>query len=224
MRSLFFCLLVLCAAAAAIAADSPPNIVLIYVDDLGYGDVGAYGHPVLQTPNIDRLASEGLRFTAYYAPSPKCSPSRAGLMTGRTPARTDILDWIEVGTDLQLSDDEVTLAELLRSSGYQTFLTGKWHLNGGVGNAEHLQPGDHGFDRWLALHGWPMPNQRNPTNFYRDGEALGMIEGHTADIAVDQAIEWLEERDASAPFFLYLAMIEPHSLDRQSRRVQRPLC
>ena len=213
MRRFTFLFVTLAVATTLAAAEAvPPNVVIIYADDLGYGDVAAYGHPFIETPNIDRLADEGLRLMSYYAPSPKCSPSRAGLLTGRTPARTGILDWIEVGTDLQLSGDEVTLAELFSTHGYQNFITGKWHLNGGVGNVEHLQPDDHGFDRWLALHGWPMPNQRNPTNFYRDGVALGEVEGFTAQIAVDQAIAWLQERDPSAPFFLYLAMIEPHSL------------
>ena len=205
-------LLALVLGSGLATAEPPPNILLIYTDDLGYGDIAAYGHPVVQTPSIDRLASEGLKLTSYYAPSPKCSPSRAGLLTGRTPARTGILDWIEAGAELQLSGAELTLAELLKTRGYQTFLSGKWHLNGGLEHEAHLQPDDHGFDRWLALHGWPMPNQRNPVNFHLDGEPLGEVHGFTAEIAVDRAIEFLEGRDTGAPFFMYLAMIEPHSL------------
>ena len=90
--------LVLCACAlltsAASLAATQPNILLIYVDDLGYGDLGSYGHPVLQTPNLDALAADGLKLTSYYAPSALCSPSRAGLLTGRHPYRTGIRSWI----------------------------------------------------------------------------------------------------------------------------------
>ena len=80
------------------AATPPPNIVLIYADDLGYGDLGSYGHHTIRTPHLDRLAAEGVRFTDFYSPSPLCSPSRAGLMTGRTPFRTGIRSWIPAGT------------------------------------------------------------------------------------------------------------------------------
>ena len=127
------------------ASDIPgegPNVLVIYVDDLGYGDLGSYGHPTLKTPNLDALASEGLRLTSYYAPSPLCSPSRAALLTGRTPFRTGIESWIPGGTDVQLGPHEISLATLLKRRGYDTFLGGKWHLNGGLNNPEHTQPQD----------------------------------------------------------------------------------
>ncbi len=188
-----------------------PNILVVYVDDLGYGDLGVMGHHTLRTPNIDRLASQGLLLTSYYAPSPLCSPSRAALMTGRTPFRSGIESWIPEDQDVQLGPDEITIATLLKQQGYQTFLGGKWHLNGGLSQKRHTQPEDHGFDQWLALHAFPLPHNGNPTNFFRDGQALGEVQGFTADIVVDEAIGWLDGRDASTPFFMYVAMIEPHS-------------
>ena len=198
-------------AAAAAAAAPPTNIVVIYADDLGYGDLGVYGHHTIRTPNLDQLAADGLRLTQYYAPSPLCSPSRAALMTGRTPFRSGIRSWIPQYQDVQLGPGEITVATLLKEAGYETFLGGKWHLNGGLDHEPHTQPDDHGFDHWLALHAFPIPHNHRPTNFYRNGEALGEVDGYTADIVIDEAIAWLEGRDGERPLFLYLAMIEPHS-------------
>ena len=117
------CLLALCVGVSSYAA--PPNILLIYVDDLGFGDLGSYGHPVIQTPNIDALASSGVRLTNYYAPSALCSPSRAALLTGRHPYRTGINSWIPKHSGIYLKDQELTLAELLKQEGYNTALIGK---------------------------------------------------------------------------------------------------
>ncbi len=191
--------------------DAPPNLVLICADDLGYGDLGSYGHHTLKTPHLDRLVSEGLRFTSYYAPSPLCSPSRASLLTGRTHVRTGIENWIPPDTDTQLGVNEITLAKLFKDHGYQTWVTGKWHLNGGLHRTDHLQPDDHGFDHWISLHAWPVPNNRNPANFFRNGKALGELQGFSAGIVVDEAIGLLEKRDRDRPFFLYLPLAEPHS-------------
>jgi arylsulfatase A-like enzyme len=199
------------AARHSALAGERPNVVVIYVDDLGYGDLGSYGHHTIKTPHLDQLASEGMRLTNYYAPSPLCSPSRAGLLTGRTPFRTGIRSWIPEDTEIQLETREITLATLLRNEGYETFLGGKWHLNGGLGSSAHAQPEDHGFDRWLALHAFPIPHNRNPTNFYLDGEPMGEVEGYTAQITIDESIRWLESREGDKPLFMYLAMVEPHS-------------
>ena len=193
------------------APTAPPNVVVIYADDLGYGDLGVYGHHTIRTPHLDRLAGDGLRLTDFYAPSPLCSPSRAGLLTGRTPFRTGIRSWIPESSDIQLGPDEVTVATLVKGLGYETFLGGKWHLNGGLDVAAHTQPEDHGFDHWLALHAYPIPHNRNPTNFFRNGEPLGEVEGYTAQIVIDESIRWLESRDGTKPLFMYLAMVEPHS-------------
>jgi len=197
-------------ANAQAARPRPPNILLIVADDLGYGDLGSYGHHTLKTPALDRLAREGLRFTSYYAASPLCSPSRAAMLTGRTPFRTGIESWIPEGTAVQLGPRELTLAALLKGRGYETYLAGKWHLNGGLDVKGHTQPRDHGFDHALAFHAFAIPSHRNPENFFLDGKPLGRLEGYAAQIVVDQAASWLEARSREAPFFLYLAFAEPH--------------
>lgn len=198
------------AVGAPRAASGPPNIVLIVADDLGYGDLASYGHHTLKTPALDRLTREGLRFTTFYSASPLCSPSRAAMLTGRTPFRTGIESWIPESSDVQLGRREITLATLLAARGYETFLSGKWHLNGGLAVSRHTQPQDHGFDHWLALHAFAVPSHRNPENFYRDGKPAGRIEGYAAQIVVDQVIDWLGTRAVHRPFFLYLAFAEPH--------------
>ena len=192
-----------------------PNVVLIYVDDLGYGDLGSFGHHTIETPHLDRLAAEGMRFTSYYAPSPLCSPSRAALLTGRTPFRSGIENWIPEDQDVELGRSEVTIPELLREQGYATFLGGKWHLNGGLDNRAHAQPQDHGFDEWIALHAFALPNTRNPTNLFENGQALGGVEGFAAGITLDRTLRWLENHRSHSPerpFFVYLATAEPHSM------------
>ena len=188
-----------------------PNIVLILADDLGYGDLANYGHRHIKTPHLDQLAKEGIKFTNFYSPSPLCSPSRAAILTGRTPYRTGIQSWIPQGQDIYLHRQEITIATVLKENGYQTFMAGKWHLNGGLGDNKHPQPEDHGFDKWLACHAFPLPTHKNPINFFEDGEPLGQLDGFSADIAIDKSIEYLSERDKKRPFFLYLPMAEVHS-------------
>lgn len=209
------CWLVLAASvfvAEVFGNDTPtrPNILLMYVDDLGYGDLASYGHPIIETPNIDQLASEGLKMTSFYAPSPLCSPSRAGLLTGRTPYRTGIKSWIPQDTEAYLSEKEVTIATWLKKIGYETAIVGKWHLNGGLDREDHAQPRDHGFDHAYVLHAFPLPHQHNPTNFYANGKPLGKVKGFTAEIVVDEATRWLDQRTHENPFFLYVPFIEPH--------------
>ena len=204
---LFFATLLLSASCLA----EPPNVLLIYVDDLGYGDLGSYGHPVIQTPNIDALAQEGMTFTNYYAPSALCSPSRAAVLTGRAPYRTGIKSWIPENTGIFLRDEEITLAEVLKDEGYATALIGKWHLNSDLGSEEEPQPTDQGFDYFYGHNAYQIPTNRNPANIYRDRELLPPQEGYTAQLYVDEAIGWLERRDDRSPFFLFLSMAEPHT-------------
>jgi arylsulfatase A-like enzyme len=193
------------------SAAAQPNIVLIYVDDLGFGDLGSYGHPVIQTPNIDALAADGLRFTSHYSPSALCSPSRAGLLTGRHPYRTGIKSWIPQDSGVYLRDAEVTLAEVLRAAGYATAHIGKWHLNSDLGSTTEPQPTDQGFDYYYGHNAFQLPHNHNPTNIFRNKTALPTQEGYTADLYADEAIAWLAERDGEQPFFLYLSMAEPHT-------------
>jgi arylsulfatase A-like enzyme len=204
-----FLLLFLLAGAASLAEQ--PNILLIYVDDLGFGDLGSYGHPVIRTPHIDGLAREGMTFTNYYAPSALCSPSRAAVLTGRTPYRTGIKSWIPENSGVFLRDEEVTLAEVLKAQGYATALVGKWHLNSDLGSNDEPQPTDQGFDYFYGHNAFQVPTNRNPANVYRDRELLPPQEGYTAQLYVDEAIGWLTEKDGDQPFFLFLGMAEPHT-------------
>ena len=127
--SLLLALLLPACQSSGPADSDAPNIVILLADDLGYGDLNSYGGTP-QTPHLDRLAESGLRFTDFYAPAPNCSPSRAGLLTGRNPNRVGIYSYRRPTHSMHLPDGEVTLAEMLSAQGYQTALFGKWHLNG----------------------------------------------------------------------------------------------
>ena len=193
------------------AAAAPPNILVIYVDDLGYGDLASFGHPVIETPNLDALAREGMTLTNYYAPSPLCSPSRAALLTGRHPYRTGIRSWIPEDSGIFLADAEITLAEVLGAAGYATALVGKWHLNSDLGSEDEPQPTDQGFDYFYGHNAFQIPTSRNPVNLYRGTAPLGEQEGYIAAIYVDEAVRWLGEQDDEQPFFLMFNMAEPHT-------------
>jgi arylsulfatase A len=194
------------------AAARPPNIVVVLCDDLGYGDMSCYGHPVIRTPNFDRFAAEGVRLTDCYAASPVCSPSRAGLLTGRVPDRAGIFNWVPMEPcAMHLRREEISFPRLLRDAGYHTCLSGKWHLNGVLGRDNpQAQPGDHGFEHWFATGAWATPSQHNPDNFYRNGAACGPIRGYSSTIIVDEATNWLDRVGTSAPFCLQVAFHAPH--------------
>jgi len=210
MKHAAACLFALMWLGCLSAAASTPNLLLIYVDDLGYGDLGHYGHPVIKTPHIDALAHSGVTLTQYYAPSPLCSPSRAALLTGRHPYRTGIQSWIPQGSNIFLQDEELTLAELLQENGYKTALIGKWHLNSDLGDATQPQPNDQGFAYFYGHNAFQIPTNRNPTNIYRNREALPEQKGYTAQLYADESITWLNQQ-AEEPFFLMLSMAEPHT-------------
>ena len=206
----------LCLVSAGVAAqgtesvDGRPNILVILVDDLGYADLASYGHPTIRTPNLDRLAQEGVQFTDFYSAAPVCSPARAAFLTGRIPVRTGIYDWIPPGSDMHLSAEETTVAELLRDAGYQTSMLGKWHLNGAL-DADQPQPDDHGFDHWFATAGFATPTHLDPFNFVLNGEEVGPLEGYACQLVTDEAIRWLQEdRDPAKPFFQFVSYHEPH--------------
>ncbi len=188
-----------------------PNIVLILADDLGYGDLGCYGEPNVQTPHLDQLAREGLRFTNCYSAAASCSPARAGLMTGRTSYRVGIYSAIPFLSPMHLKASEITVATLLREAGYATCHVGKWHLNGWFNLPGQPQPDNHGFDHWFSTQNNALPNHRNPYNFVRNGIPAGPLEGYAGDLVADEAIHWLRDRrDRSKPFFLYVCFHEPH--------------
>lgn len=192
-------------------AGSRPNFVVVLCDDLGYGDLRCYGNEGLHTPHLDRFAKEGLRLTDCYSSHPNCSPSRTGLMTGRTPYRAGIHDWIPMLSPMHVRTNEITIATLLRDAGYETALSGKWHLNGRFNLTGQPQPNDHGFDHWFATQNNCLPNHRNPYNFVRNGIPVGPLKGYAAEIVTDEAVFWLRElRDPTRPFFLFVSYHEPH--------------
>jgi arylsulfatase A len=204
-----------------LSQDIRPNIVVILCDDLGYGDLSSYGHPYIKTPNLDNMASQGIRFTNFYSSAPVCSPSRVGLLTGRSPNRAGVYDWIpnagepkaDAREQVHMRKEETTIPKLLKQAGYATAMAGKWHCNSMFNSAEQPQPGDAGFDHWMATHNNAAPSHKDPYNFVRNGEELGKIEGYSCQIVVDEGIQWLKKhnhKNPQQPFFLYLAFHEPH--------------
>ena len=200
-----------CLGCNKTTAQEKPNIIIMMADDLGYGDVGCFGNKIIETPNIDQLASDGVKFTQFYAGHPTCSPSRAGMMAGRTPFRNGVYTYIPGKSCVHLRDEQVTLAEICKKQGYDTGFFGKWGLIGDMEDKSQPSPNDQGFDYWLATHNNAKPSHKNPTNFYRNGKAEGEIKGYSSQIVVDNAMEWLNSRkDKSKPFLLVLWFHEPH--------------
>ncbi len=188
-----------------------PNLVLFLADDLGYGDLGCFGHPIIKSPKLDTFAKQGVRLTQCYSGSAVCSPSRSALLTGRTPHRNGVYTWIAEGAEVHLRKSENTLPELLKGAGYTTCHSGKWHLNGLFNNPAQPQPNDHGYDWWMATQNNAGPSHENPNNFARNGQPVGPMQGYSAPLVVTEAVTWLKEkRDASKPFFLAVWTHEPH--------------
>ena len=130
------------------ASERPPNLVIVLTDDQGFGDLGVQGATGFATPRLDRLAAEGTRFTSFYSTQPVCTPSRAGLLSGRHPLRLGLADRVVFPfSEHGLEPEEVTLAELLRERGYSTGLIGKWHL----GHGDRHHPLEQGFERWFGV-------------------------------------------------------------------------
>jgi arylsulfatase A-like enzyme len=220
----------------SISSDSipmKPNLVIFYVDDLGYGDLSSYGHPIVKTPIIDQLANEGIKYTQYYAPAPLCSPSRAGLLTGRTPYRTGIRSWIPEGQDVYLGKNEITIAHLLKNVGYQTAVMGKLHLNGGIQMDGHPQTPEMGFDHGFVMPGGfvkntkvelptedgsPRVGKMYPDNFYRNGAAVGETNAFSGELVADEVIDWLSQIQRKKPFFLYIPFSEVHTPVASTRK------
>ena len=217
----------------------PPNVIVILADDLGYGDLGSYGHSLIKTPRLDRMADEGQRWTNFYAAAPDCTPSRAGLLTGKLPVRIGmastrhrvLFPWSQGG----LPQQEITLAEQLREQGYATKMVGKWHL----GHLPEYLPTRHGFDSWFGI---PYSNDMDktdaaktrvkqdrqdgifPSPFWYQAQSDQfrvplMQDNEILELAPDQAlltqryteqsIEFIRQ-NAETPFFLYLAHSMPH--------------
>ena len=188
-----------------------PNVIVFLTDDQGYGDLGCYGHPIIKTPNIDRFATEGMKFTDCHSACPVCSPSRSSILTGRTPYRNGVYTWIPTSSEIYLRTSEITIARLLKEEGYSTCHVGKWHLNSKFNSPEQPQPDDHGYDWWFATQNNASPSHKNPDNFVRNGEEVGLLEGFSAPLVAGEAIDWLENhRDKDKPFFISVWTHEPH--------------
>lgn len=182
------------------AEDPRPNVVFILTDDQGYGDASIHGHPLLKTPNIDRLADDGVRMDNFYV-SPSCSPTRAALLTGMHEFRVGVTHTLQPRE--HLFADAVTLPSLMQSAGYATGFVGKWHL----GNEKGYAPCDRGFD-------WCSTNQQGPRKHFDPtivrNRKREMIEGYREDIFFDEAMTFIDE-SRDGPFFCYLATYSPHA-------------
>ncbi len=190
-------------AAVASAATRPPNVVMIYCDDLGYGDLGCYGSKI-RTPTVDRMATEGVRFTHFYSGNPVCSPSRAALLTGRYPTRVGVPRVLFPTDTTGLPDSEVTIARMLKARSYASMCIGKWHL----GHLPQYLPMNRGFDEYYGI---PYSNDMNPRVLLHNAETIenpAKLETLTPRYT-EQALRFIE-RSKDAPFFLYMAHTYPH--------------
>lgn len=192
-----------------------PNVLLILADDHGYGDISAHNGPSIQTPSIDRIATEGMRFTRFYANSSVCSPSRASLMTGRYPDRVGVPGVIRTHPEDSwgyFRQDAVTLPSVLKQKDYHTALIGKWHLG--------LEPENHpcrrGFDRFHGFLGDMMDDYythlRHDINYMRHGFDTIDPQEHATDLFTEWSVDFIRaQAQSSQPFFLYLAYNAPHT-------------
>jgi arylsulfatase A len=191
-------------------AGRPPNVVVILVDDMGYGDIGSYGVTDIRTPRLDRIAREGVRLTAFYANGPVCTPTRAGFITGRYQQRVG-LEWAIVANQREpgLPTTEPSLARLLKQNGYTTGMFGKWHL----GFKPEFGPNAHGFDEFFGILGGnvDMYTHRNINGDPDLYEQTNPVErsGYLTDLLTDRSVAFIE-RNADRPFFLYVAYNAVH--------------
>ncbi|MEY4167554.1 MAG: Arylsulfatase, partial [Acidobacteriota bacterium] len=182
-----------------------PNIVFIMADDLGYGDLSVYGQRHFQTPNLDRMAAEGIRFTSYYAGSTVCAPSRAALMTGLHTGHGRIRG----NGDHALLPEEVTVAEVLRSAGYRTAVFGKW----GLGTAATTgRPDRQGFDESLGILDHTHAHRQYTSHLWKNGEVFPIDpeRDYVNDLFTRATIDFIDQRKGE-PFFIYLAFTSPHA-------------
>ncbi|MBL9114627.1 MAG: sulfatase [Verrucomicrobiaceae bacterium] len=210
-----------------VLAAATPNVIIIFADDLGYGDLGCYGSPVIRTPNLDRMASEGLRFTDFYSAAEVCTPSRAALLTGRLPIRNGMCGDRRVlfaNSEGGLPPAEVTIAEALRAKGYATMHIGKWHL----GIHEGSRPLDQGFEHSFGLPysndmdarlGLPKGSSGSPNPpadgwnvaLLRDGEVVEQpaVQTTLTKRYTEEAVKFIRDKK-NGPFFLYMPHTFPH--------------
>uniref|UniRef100_A0A2K6LQP2 N-acetylgalactosamine-6-sulfatase n=1 Tax=Rhinopithecus bieti TaxID=61621 RepID=A0A2K6LQP2_RHIBE len=224
-------LLVLSAGGmGASGAPQPPNILLLLMDDMGWGDLGVYGEPSRETPNLDRMAAEGMLFPNFYSANPLCSPSRAALLTGRLPIRNGFYTTNAHARNAYtpqeivggIPDSEQLLPELLKKAGYVSKIVGKWHL----GHRPQFHPLKHGFDEWFGspnCHFGPYDNKARPNiPVYRDWEMVGRYyeefpinlktgEANLTQIYLQEALDFIKRQARRHPFFLYWAVDATHA-------------
>lgn len=191
-----------------------PNIVIVLADDMGWGDTATFGNPLIKTPNLDKLATQGVKLTQCYSACGVCSPSRSAILTGRHPYRNGVWRHLSGVHQSHLRKTEITYPKLLKQIGYETCHVGKWHLNSRqqFNNPEFPQPGEHGYDYWMITHNNASPSHESPDNFVRNGKPVGKIDGYSAQIVAAEATHWLNDvRDKSKPFVLSVWFHEPHS-------------
>lgn len=194
---------------------SQPNIIIIFTDDQGYRDIGCYGSE-FATPNIDQLASEGMRFTNFYSASAICTPSRFGVLTGKNPGRSQdrllyaLMFQDESNASVGIHGGETTLPQVLKTAGYQTALIGKWHLGHG---RQEFSPLQHGFDfsygHTAGCVDYFTLTYGNTPDWYRNDKLINQ-NGYATDLITDETISYLKNRDKEKPFFLFLAYNAPH--------------
>lgn len=189
---------------SAAVQSQPPNIIIYFVDDLGYGDLSCYGSKAINTPNLDKMASEGIRLTSFITASSVCSPSRAGLLTGRYPTRVGITRVLFPTDNFGLPESETTIAEALKPNGYATACIGKWHL----GHLPQFLPTNQGFDSYFGI---PYSNDMRPTPLMKNQEIIEepVNQDTLTERYTDEAIKFITS-SRSKPFFLYVAHAMPH--------------
>ena len=195
----------------------PPNVVLIFTDDQGYQDVGVFGSPNIETPNLDQMAAEGVQLTSYYSAQAVCSASRAGILTGCYPNRIGIHNALGPGNTHGINSSETTMAEMLKAKGYATAIFGKWHL----GHYPEFMPNRHGFDEYFGIpysnDMWPYHPQQGPIFNFPD---LPLYENETiidtlteqsqlTTQITDRSVDFIN-RNKDNPFFLYVPHPQPH--------------
>ncbi len=199
-----FVLFVCMEVSAQGAFAEQPNIIVIFSDDLGYADIGSYGSQTIKTPNIDRMAAEGIQFDQFYSASPVCTPSRAALLTGRYPIRDGIHGVFHPESYQGLDPQEVTIAEMLKDANYATGLVGKWHL----GHHEKYMPWNQGFDEFFGV---PYSNDMGGLYYFRNQEIQyeDIDQRYMTKTYTEEAIKFIDKHQKH-PFFLYLAHNMPH--------------
>ncbi len=215
---------------AFVTAQTRPNIIFILADDLGYGDLGINGQKLIKTPNIDRLAAEGVRFTQFYAGTSVCAPSRSSLMSGHHTGHTYIRGNKGVDPEGQqpLADSVVTMAEILKKAGYTTAAFGKWGL-GPVGSEG--DPNQQGFDRFYGYNCQSLAHRYYPNHLWDNGQKIVLAENENLlktsqygpDLIQQQALGFVKNNDPKKPFFLFLPYTLPQRRTAGSQRQHLPI-